>query len=491
MKYSVKSFFMAIGVIALAAISCNKESADMADSKFDKHTCEMKLVGSLTEFDDIKTKSESDASEWKDGSIIYLRMASPLGITTGEAVYNSSTDVWTISYYGSLYEGGTQSCSALYLEDKVSYESSVFTINEKTVIYEDLEGSYIFEEGDLVVTANLKPKTGRIRFSGEPGKVLKIYGVTHYTTYDINNNQYTTSSEPFKIIVGEDGQTPYFYGYFLDEEDRNLNVWIDAKEAYTRYFSDSVFNPGQSGKLSIPTEDNHNGWADGLYFNIDGVKFKMVAVEGGTFLMGDPESSYEYLIAHNVTLTGYCIAETEMTRQLYYKLKSTNTAELTPCLSGWSYDLPNTLASLNQLTSAGFTIPSEAQWEYAARGGNKSKGFKYSGSNTIEDVAWYNKNSQGVLHEIRQKLPNELGLYDMTGNAHEYVLDYYTIYKSDSVMDPISLSGSNGHVIRGGHFDSEIEDCTNICRTHNYKYYTGNWLSDQISCTIRLALNWN
>ena len=70
MKCSVKSFFMAIVVIALAAISCNKESADMADSKFDKHTCEMKLVGSLTEFDYIKTKSGSDASEWKDGSII-------------------------------------------------------------------------------------------------------------------------------------------------------------------------------------------------------------------------------------------------------------------------------------------------------------------------------------------------------------------------------------------------------------------------------------
>lgn len=490
MKYSVKSFFMAIGVIAMVAISCNKESADKTDSMFDKHTCEMKLVGSLTDFDDIKTKSGSDASDWKDGSIIYLRMASPLGITIGEAVYNSSTDVWTISYYGSLYEGGTQSCSALYLEDKVSYESSVFTMNEGTVIYEDLEGSYVFEEGDLVVTASLKPKTGRIRFSGEPGKVLKIYGVTHYTTYDINNDQYTTSSEPFKIIVGEDGQTPYFYGYFLNEEDRNLNVWIDAKEAYTRYFSDSVFNPGQSGKLSIPTEDNHNGWAEGLYFNIDGVKFKMVAVEGGTFVMGEPESTYEYLIAHNVTLTGYCIAETEMTTQLYNKLLSNNSSEITPCITGWN-TIPKLQTTLNKVTSAGFTIPSEAQWEYAAKGGKQSKGYKYSGSDVIDDVAWYQSNSKSARHDVKQKLPNELGLYDMSGNAQEFVLDYYNPFTSDSVFDPISTSGSSGHVIRGGHYDTEADKCTNIARKDNHDYYYGDWLNDQIDCGVRLALNWN
>lgn len=489
MKCSVKSFFMAIGVIALAAISCNKESADMADSKFDKHTCEMKLVGSLTEFDDIKTKSGSDASEWKDGSIIYLRMDSPLGITTGEAVYNSSTDVWTISYYGSLYEGGAQSCSAMYLEDKVSYESSVFTMNEGTVIYEDLEGSYVFEEGDLVVTASLKPKTGRIRFSGEPGKVLKIYGVTHYTTYDINNDQYTTSSEPFKIIVGEDGQTPYFYGYFLDEEDRNMNIWIDAKEAYTRYFSDSVFNPGQSGKLSIPTEDNHNGWAEGLYFNIDGVKFKMVAVEGGTFVMGDPESTNEYLIAHNVTLTGYCIAETEMTTQLFLRLQSTSTTDITPYVSQLMY-VSGKLETLNKLTHADFCLPTEAQWEFAAKGGVKSKGYTYSGSNTIDEVAWYSRNSGGDLHEVKKKLPNELGIYDMSGNAREFVQDYYLPFSKNSVTDPVYATGGTSHVRRGGEYITDEQYCTNVSRIGNI--HEDNYVRyDYHSCNIRLTLNWN
>lgn len=492
MRGFVKTFFITIGLISMAAISCNKVEDNTTDPGLVKHTCEMRLVGSLMDFDSPDTKAAANGTNWKDGSVIYLRMDSPLGITTGEAIYSSSKDTWTVSYYGSLQEGVSKSCSAFYVEDEISYESSVFTMDEKTVIYEDVTGSYIYDQGDLVVTANLKPKTGRIRFSGEPGKVLKIYGVTHYATYDINNNQYTTSSEPFKITVGSDGSTPYFYGYFLDTTERNINVWIDAKEAYTRYFSDSVFNPGQSGVLSVPKEVNHNGWAEGLYFCINSIRFKLVAVEGGTFMMGEPESTYEYLIPHNVTLTGYCIAEAEMTKQLYYKTLELNSTDQSPCLCDWEYDLPNALNYLNQKTFAGFTIPTEAQWEYAAKGGKKSKGYTYSGSNIIDDVAWYNMNSQEKLNDIKKKLPNELGLYDMSGNAHEFVLDYYNAYSAASVTDPISLKGSSGHVIRGGHYDVEAEKCTNIARVSNYKYYySGGWLADQVDCTIRLALNWN
>lgn len=486
MKCSVKSFFMAIVVIALAAISCNKESADMADSKFDKHTCEMKLVGSLTEFDYIKTKSGSDASEWKDGSIIYLRMDSPLGITTGEAVYNSSTDVWTISYYGSLYEGGAQSCSALYLEDKVSYESSVFTMNEGTVIYEDIEGSYIFEEGDLVVTANLKPKTGRIRFSGEPGKVLKIYGVTYYSKYNIDSDIFYTENKTFKLTVGEDGYTPYFYGFFTDSESPNIKVWIDAKEAYTRYFSDGIFNPGQSGKLTLPTADKHNGWAIGLYFNVMGAQFKMVAVEGSTFVMGDPESTDAAYTAHNVTLTGYCIGETEITKNIYcnlHEMSITNSGKNKPLWLTFN-DFITFITDLNTYCGADFTLLTEAQWEFAAKGGIHSKGYTYSGSNSIEDVAWYHDGTFIDEQDVKLKLPNELGLYDMTGNILEWTLDYYTGYSSASVTDPY-VTSNNGerHCVRGGSVGRASSSCTNIFRD-NYYSETGGIGS-------RFALNWN
>ena len=140
MKSSVKSFLAAISTILLVAVSCNKEITDTTDPKLEKHTCEMKLIGSLVNFDDPATKAETNTTTWADGSIIYLRMNSPLGATTGEAVYNAEKDVWTISYYGSLYEGVTNSCTALYLEDKVSYDNSLFTMDEGTALYGDLEG---------------------------------------------------------------------------------------------------------------------------------------------------------------------------------------------------------------------------------------------------------------------------------------------------------------------------------------------------------------
>ena len=139
MKSSVKSFIAAIGTILMVAVSCNKELAETTGSNLEKHTCEMKLVGSFVNFDGPETRADANATTWVDGSVIYLRMASPLGTTTGEAVYNASTDVWTITYYGSLYEGVSNICSALYLEDKVSYENSLFTMDEGTIIYEDLE----------------------------------------------------------------------------------------------------------------------------------------------------------------------------------------------------------------------------------------------------------------------------------------------------------------------------------------------------------------
>lgn len=492
MKSSVKSFIAAIGTILMTAVSCNKELAETTDSNLEKHTCEMKLVGSLVNFDSPETRADANATTWADGSVIYLRMASPLGTTTGEAVYNSSNDVWTISYYGSLYEGVSNTCTALYLEDKVSYDNSLFTLDEGTIIYEDLEGSYIFEEGDLVVTANLKPKTGRIRFTGTAGKVLKVYGITHYETYDIGTDIYTTTTEPFKLTVGEDGYTPYFYGYFTNAEEPNVKVWIDAKEAYTRFCSKDIFNAGQSGKMTIPTEMSHNGWVDGLYFNAKGAQFKMVAVEGGSFTMGDPESTSQEYTAHKVTLTGYCIGETEITSLLYYKMMTTsNTNKPNLAATMGRGTIVSLLEKLNELENVGFDFPTEAQWEFAANGGVKSHGYIYSGSNDVDEVGWYTSNS-GSIKDVKLKKPNELGLYDMTGNVQEYVKDFYQTYPDSAQVDPYipySGTGNRVYLLRGGYSQASASYCTNIYRrTYNYD---SSYSSSPTDAGGRIALNWN
>ena len=106
---------------------------------------------------------------------------------------------------------------------------------------------------------------------------------------------------------------------------------------------------------------------------------------------------------------------------------------------------------LNELTGVKFTLPTEAQWEFAARGGNYSKGYKYSGSNTIGDVAWYESNSGGKTHPVGQKQPNELGIYDMSGNVAEWCKDRCTAYKNGEQIDPEGKSG--GYAVRGGRFD--------------------------------------
>lgn len=477
---TVKSLFALVAVL-LAAVSCNKDFEEITQPQLEKHTCEMKLEGSLVGYESNGTRAEASETTWEDGCVIYLRMESPMGITTGEAVYNASKDVWTLSYYGSLFEGEDYPCSALYVEDEVSYENTVFTLDNGTAIYEDLEGSYVFEGGDLIVTANLKPRTGRIRFTGDAGKVLKVYGITHYTTYDIGTNIYTTTTEPFKITVGEDGYTPYFYGYFTNEDAPNVKVWIDAKEAYTRFCSQNIFNAGQSGIMTIPTENAHNGWADGLHFNINGAQFKMVAVEGGTFTMGDPESTDEYYTAHKVTLTGYCIGETEITMNLYERARNISSQSLKPMhYNSTSFvsisDIKNSfnINLINEIENVDFDLLTEAQWEFAARGGVKSEGYVYSGSNNIDDVAWPDSD---VEHDVKTKLPNELGVYGMTGiKYYELVKDQYAPFPSTNQIDPCVIA------TEGKSYNEVIRGVGKIAkRSKNYFNYT----------TTRLALNWN
>ena len=480
---NVKLLLAAV-VVIFTAISCNNDVFDEHDAQsVEKHTCTMRLVGTITPFDETTTRAATSETVWADGSVIYLRMESPMGITTGEAMYDAESDVWTISYYGSLYEGDDYKCTAFYVENKVSYENTIFTLDNGSAIYEDLDGTYIFDGGDLLVTANLKPRTGRMRFSGDAGKVLKIYGITHYTTYDIGTDNYTTTTEPFKVTVGEDGYTPYIYGYFTNEDEPNVKVWIDAKEAYTRFCSQNVFKTGQSGVFTIPTEDSHNGWADGLHFNINGAQFKMIAVEGGSFTMGDTNSTSEYYTPHKVTLTGYCIGETEVTNKLYYAITNSSTSKPNKPLNTTS---PTTIIDkCNSVEKVYFDIPTEAQWEFAARGGVKSKGYIYSGSSNIDEVAWYyDNNDPSGLKDVKLKLPNELGIYDMSGNIRERVKDTYAKYANTNQTNPCITSGS-GVIYRGGEYDTSGTYCTNFYRNYITTHYSSDYYG------LRLVLNWN
>ena len=198
----------------------------------------------------------------------------------------------------------------------------------------------------------------------------------------------------------------------------------------------------------------------GINFNVvvKGYSFTMVYVEGSTFTMGCTSGYDDEKPVHSVTLSSYYIGEYEVTQALWIAVTGNNPSKfkgdnLPVEMVSWN-DVQDFIFKLNRLTGKKFRLPTEAEWEYAARGGKKSKGYKYSGSNTATDVAWYGENSNGITHPVGTKQTNELGIYDMSGNVGEWCQDWYDNYSSVSQTNPIGALSGVSCVIRGGSWDS-------------------------------------
>ena len=204
-----------------------------------------------------------------------------------------------------------------------------------------------------------------------------------------------------------------------------------------------------------------SGYWPGNSFSVGGVTFNMVPVAGGTFTMGftgDNPSSDESnaLPAHQVTLSSYSIGETEVTQELWVAVMGSNPSQFTGDLNRpvesitWN-DCQEFITKLNQMTGKTFRLPTEAEWEFAARGGNMSHGYKYAGSNTLNDVAW-SQNYVDTTQPVGQKTPNELGLFDMSGNVWEWCYDYYDTYSNAAQTNPMGPTSGSERVARGGAF---------------------------------------
>ena len=194
----------------------------------------------------------------------------------------------------------------------------------------------------------------------------------------------------------------------------------------------------------------------------------MVFVAGGTFQMGSNSESDEKPI-HTVTISGFFMDKTEVTQAEYRKVMGKTPSSFSGC-----DDCPVEKVSWHDANAyakkVGKRLPTEAEWEYAARGGNKSKGYAYSGSNDLDAVAWYNNNSGSKTHPVAQKQPNELGLYDMSGNVWEWCSDWYDegYYSGSPQTDPQGSNSGKSRVLRGGSWYSNDYLCRVAYRNRYY-----------------------
>ena len=217
----------------------------------------------------------------------------------------------------------------------------------------------------------------------------------------------------------------------------------------------------------------------------------MVYVEGGTFTMGatseqvsDAGSSEKP--AHQVTLSSFSIGKYEVTQEEWEAVMGSNPSHFKGVRHpvekvSWN-DCQEFIRKLNSLTGKRFRLPTEAEWEYAARGGKKSRGYKYAGSNILDNVAWYLENSSNKTHNVGQLSPNELGLYDMSGNVDEWCYDWYGSYGSSSQSEPVGPHSGSDRVCRGG----SMNDLEWFCRlSYRNRYVSGD---SKINLGLRLAL---
>ena len=210
--------------------------------------------------------------------------------------------------------------------------------------------------------------------------------------------------------------------------------------------------------ISADTSVNEAWKNEAITFEANGVSFTMIPVESGTFTMGatsemeNPDDNEKP--THQVTLSSFYIGETEVTQALWKAVMDSNPSglkgdDLPVEYVSWN-DCQTFISKLNALTGKNFRLPTEAEWEFAARGGNQSRHTQYSGSSRIDDVAWNRGNSGDKMHPVKTKQPNELGIYDMSGNVWEWCQDWNGDYSSYAQTNPTGASSGSRRVYRGG-----------------------------------------
>ena len=337
-------------------------------------------------------------------------------------------------------------------------------------------------ESSIEIDGAFYSKASGTRFlkEGEHHILLKAEGFEEHqeTIYvDSSSKKFVISMTPIKEAAGYDVSfdcnvpTAKLYiagalyeskkeSVFLKTGSHSIKCEADGYESLTK----TIEVNSNSKKFSFKLKEKESHLPPILQNLIN----NMVYVEGGTFMMGATYDQGEKVKksekpAHLVTLSSFNINKYEVTSEEWLAVMENDTihklsSNMPVTNVSWD-DCQLFILRLNALTGKMFRLPTEAEWEFAARGGTKSRGYKYSGSNNIKEVAWYEKNSQSGPKPVGQLSPNELGLYDMSGNVWEWCNDIYGSYKLSSLKNPSGASSGKERVIRGASRSEKENDC--------------------------------
>ena len=412
---------------------------------------------------DAQTKAVQD---WPDGSTLYIQFYNDNGSFLGKAIYQADPGTWKLNIDPNAIvntTGGT--CECYYFENWSSRNGIIIGLNENSIVYEGW-GDYTVSGNNVTLNVTLTPKTGRIKFivpSAYQYKYLyaKIHGISYYTQFDLTSFTFSQSEDKYQDWY-LDENADYKYCFFTYPDKPVIWGYREnwSHSHFERSFEASVLDPGHSVICEWPVDEAHNEWTSYKnnfnYLNRPYCEFTYL--DGGTFTMGG--GSGNAVPIHKVNLTDhFYIQKYEMPRTVWYDVLNKP--------SGWQSDenpvtgktwdeIQEFIFALNVKTGQNYRLPTEAEWEWACRGGWRSNGYDYYDRPTPSG-----NRSNPISHP---NYTNEINMADMCGNAGEFVQDWYGPYTATEQTNPKGPATGDYHVIRGGDIASPDEGLTVYAR---------------------------